>query len=48
MVNLITIINWLKPKKKATEKEVAAANMLMNHILNAELAPTARNGKRNN
>ena len=48
MVNLITIINWLKPKKKATEKEVAAANMLMNHILNAELAPTAKNSKRNN
>ena len=48
MVNLTTIINWLKAKKKATEKEVAAANMLVSHIINAELAPTSQNGKRNN
>ena len=48
MVNLTTIINWLNRKQKVTEKEKAAANMLVNHILNADRAPTAKNGQRNN
>ena len=47
MVSLTTIISWLKRNKKATKKEVVAANMIVNHIMNAEIAPTAKNGKRN-
>lgn len=47
MVSLTTIISWLNRNKKANKKEVAAANMLVNHIMNAEIAPTAKDGKRN-
>lgn len=47
MVSLTTIISWLNRNKKATKKEVAAANMIVNHIMNAEIEPTAKNGKRN-
>ena len=49
MVNLTTIINLLKSKKKtATKQEVALANMLVNHITTAEQKPTAiiKNGNR--
>lgn len=42
MVNLTTIINWLKRKKKvATNKDITLANMLVNHIQAAEQKPTA-------
>lgn len=46
MVNLITIINWLKPKKNpVTNREVALANMLVHHIQIADLRPTAESKK---